>query len=162
MTLKKSQEIKLSELLKEKFIDLKLTGEDKKAVILELAQLLAQSKKLKNKKMFFKAIMEREELGSTGIGNGVAIPHAKTKAAERFILGFARNDSGIDFGALDGERTYLFFILASPEDKIGGHLKILAEISRLVKDKFTVELLKNAQDKKEVLRIIQQAEKNLQ
>jgi len=141
-------------LLKEKFINLKLQGNDKKKVVAELVELIGQSKKLINKKVFLNAIIEREGLGSTGIGNGVAIPHAKTNSAKKFILGFARIDEGIDFGALDGEKTYLFFILASPKEEVGGHLKILAEISRLVKDKFIVDLLRRARDKKEVLKII--------
>lgn len=152
-------EIDLTTLLKEKFINLKLDSNDKKEVISELAELVAQSKQLTSKKTFFNAILEREDLGSTGIGNGVAIPHAKTKVAKDFILGFARNDEGIDFGALDGEKTYLFFILASPKEEVGGHLKILAEISRLVKDKFIVELLRRAKDKKEILKIISSVKK---
>lgn len=149
-----AKEINLTNLLKEKFINLKLDGSDKKGVITELAAIIAQSNNLKNKKTFFNAIVEREGLGSTGIGNGVAIPHAKTATAKKFVLGFARKDEGIDFGALDGEKTYLFFILASPKEEVGGHLKILAEISRLVKDKFIVDLLRRAKDKKEVLKII--------
>ena len=159
MSVEKGKEIKLSTLLKEKFVSLKLSGKEKKEVIAELVDLLAQSKKLKNKKAFYKAILEREDLGSTGIGNGVAIPHAKAKISNDFILAFARKDGGMDFGALDGEKTYLFFILASPKDEVGGHLKILAEISRLVKDKFVVDLLRHAKDKKEVLKIISDAEK---
>lgn len=149
-----AKEINLANLLKEKFINLKLEGSNKKEVVAELSAIIAQSNNLKNKKLFFNAIIEREGLGSTGIGNGVAIPHAKTSVAKKFILGFARKDKGIDFGALDGEKTYLFFILASPKEEVGGHLKILAEISRLVKDKFIVDLLKRAKDKKEVLAVI--------
>jgi PTS system nitrogen regulatory IIA component len=99
-------------------------------------------------------MLERERLGSTGIGGGIAIPHAKSKAVAGFILVFARIIGGMDFGALDGEKTYLFFALASPEEEVGGHLKILAEISRLVKDKFIVEKLKKVKDAKEVLKII--------
>lgn len=156
-----NKEIKVSDLLKERFINLKLDGEEKKEVIAELVDLIGQSKKLKNKKAFLKSLLEREELGSTGIGNGVAIPHAKTKVVKNFILAFARKDQGLDFGALDGEKTYLFFMLASPEDDIGGHLKILAEISRIVKDKFIVDLLRRAKDKKELLKIISQAVKSL-
>ena len=157
----KSKEKKVSVLLKEKFINLNLESSTKKEVIAELASIVAQSKKLKNKKAFFEAILERESLGSTGIGCGVAIPHAKTKVAGDFILAFGRHQEGIDFGALDGEKTYLFFVLASPKDDIGGHLKILAEVSRIVKDKFTVDLLRRTEDKKEVLKIIINAEKHL-
>ncbi len=151
---RKQKDIMLTDLLKEKFIDLELEGKDKHEIIYNLVELIATSKKLKNKKTFFKTVMERERLGSTGIGGGVAIPHAKSKAVGGFILVFARAEGGIDFGALDGEKTHLFFALASPEEEVGGHLKILAEISRLVKDKFIVEKLKKAKDGKEVLKII--------
>ncbi len=153
--------VKLPSFLKEKFICLNLKSNSKKEVLAELAELVGQSKKLKNQKAFLSAIKEREELGSTGIGSGVAIPHAKTNATRSFLLAFGRKDIGIDFGALDGEKTYLFFALASPKEEIGGHLKILADISRLVKDKFIVELLKRAKDKKEILKIISSAQKNI-
>jgi fructose-specific phosphotransferase system IIA component len=146
--------VRLSALLKEKYILLNLEEDNKKKLIGKLVDLIATSGKLKDKKAFLHLILKREKLGSTGIGNGVAIPHAKSEQVKDFIMAFARQDKGIDFGALDGEKTYLFFILASPESNVGGHLKILADISRLVKDKFIVDRLKNAKDKKEILRII--------
>ncbi len=160
MAVDKTKVIKLSGALKEKFINLNLQGKNKKDILVELVDLIGQSKKLKNKKVFLAALTKREALGSTGIGSGVAIPHAKTDAIGSFILAFARKEEGIDFGALDGEKTYLFFILASPEKEVGEHLKILADISRLVKDKYMVELLKRARDKKEILKIISSAQKN--
>lgn len=152
-------QVKLSSLLKEKYIDLDLKESDKKKILAELVGLLAQSKQLKDKNSFLKQILKREKLGSTGIGNGVAIPHGKSDKVKDFVIAFARNNRGVDFGALDGEKTYIFFILASPEDNVGSHLKILADIAYLVKDKFIVERLKQARDKKEVLRIIANYEK---
>ena len=143
----------LSNLIKEKYISLDLKETNKKKLLAELVGLLAQSGKLKDKKAFLAALLKREKLGSTGIGSGVAIPHAKSERVKDFILAFARKDEGIDFGALDGEKTYLFFVLASPMDDVGNHLKILADISRLVKDRFIVENLKKAKNKKEVLKI---------
>jgi fructose-specific phosphotransferase system IIA component len=149
----------LSRLLKEKYINLALKENNKRKIIVELVDLIASSGKLKDKKSFINQILKREKLGSTGIGNGVAIPHAKSDKVKDFIMAFARHNQGLDFGALDGEKTYLFFILASPESNVGGHLKILADVSRLVKDKFIVERLKNAKDKKEILKIIEAYEK---
>lgn len=154
MAVKKIKEIKLGDLLKDKLIDLALKADDKKGILEELIDLLDKSQKLKNKKAILKVMLEREKLGSTGIGNGVAIPHTKSKEVKGFALAFGRKDKGIDFGALDGEKTYLFFALASPENAVGGHLKILSEISRLTRDKFIVERLKKAKDKKEILRFI--------
>jgi fructose-specific phosphotransferase system IIA component len=149
---------RLSRLLRENLINLELTSGNKKDLIAELIELLSKSKRIRNKKAFFKAILEREKLGSTGIGNGVAIPHARAEGVGDFILAFGRKDNGIDFGALDGEKTYLFFALASPKNEVGGHLKILAEISRVVKDKFVVELLKKAKNKKDIARIVHDSE----
>ncbi|MFA6216867.1 MAG: PTS sugar transporter subunit IIA [Candidatus Omnitrophota bacterium] len=154
MARKERNELSLSRILKEKYIELDLKEVNKNKLLSELVDLIAQSGKLKDKKVFLKALLKREKLGSTGIGNGVAIPHTKSSEVKDFILAFARQDQGIDFGALDGEKTFLFFVLASPEVDVGNHLKILAQISRLVKDKFTVEYLKKVKTKKEILKII--------
>jgi len=152
-----SKEIKLSKLLKRELIDLDLKGKNKKQIIEELVSLIAKSGKLKDKKAFLKVIISREKLGSTGVGGGVAIPHGKSKGVKGFILVFARKREGIEFGALDGEKTYLFFALASPAEDVGGHLKILAEISRLTRDKSTIELLKRTEDSSRILKIISSA-----
>ena len=150
----KGRNIGLSSLIKEKYIKMDLRENKKNKLLAELVDFIAKSGKLKDKKSFLNALVKREKLGSTGIGNGVAIPHAKSERVRDFILAFARHNQGVDFGALDGEKTYLFFVLASSADEVGNHLKILAEISRLVKDKFIVENLKKAKDKKEILKII--------
>ncbi len=155
----KSKDIKLHRLLNENLIELNLLEKNKARLLSVLVELVAKSGKLKNKKAFLRAIMEREKMGSTGIGNGVAIPHAKSKAVKALVLAFARSDSGLDFGALDGEKVHLFFMLASPEAHVGEHLKILAKISYLIKDKFTLEALRLAKAKKDVLKIISSFEK---
>jgi len=148
------KEIKLSRLLKEDLIELDLKEENKNKLIFRLVELVAKSGKIKDKKIFLKAIMERERMGSTGIGNGVAIPHTKSKAVKEMVLAFAKVNAGVDFGALDGEKVFLFFMLASPQDYVGEHLKVLADIAGLIRDKFTIELLKKSKQKKEVLKII--------
>lgn len=154
------KDIRLSRVLKENLIDLELQSKNKNEAISQLVELLSKSRKIKNKKLFLKAMLERERLGSTGIGNGVAIPHAKSEGVGDFIIAFARKDSGIDFGALDGEKTYLFFAMASSKNEVGAHLKVLAQISSLVRDKFIVELLRRAKNRKEILKIISDAEKH--
>lgn len=152
-------EIKLSKLLKAKYINLSLKAVEKKKILQELAESVAMSSKLKDKKSFFRAVQEREKLGSTGIGCGIAIPHAKLEGVKDFILVFGRKQEGVDFDALDGEKTYLFFVLASPKDEVGEHLKIMAKISHLTKDKFIIESLKKAKDAREILKIISFSEK---
>lgn len=152
--------IKLSGLLKESSIELALEGKNKNGVISELAEIACKSACLKNKKVIADAISERERLGSTAIGNVVAVPHAKIDGIKQTILTFGRSSEGVDFNSLDGEKTYLFFMLLSPKDDIGAHLKILAKISHLIKDRFMVGLFRKAKLKKEILSIISNLEKS--
>ncbi len=149
-----SKDLKISGLLKERLVNLELKGKNKPDLLEELVNFIAKAARVRNKKTLLKVIKERESLGSTGIGGGIAIPHIKYKGAKKFVLAFARKKEGIDFKALDGEKTYLFFVLISPAEQVGSHLKILAEISRLVRDKFIVEQLKNAKSAKDVLKIV--------
>lgn len=150
----KHRDIKLPDLLKEKYIELGLKEKEKTKLIAELADIVVKSGRIKNKKAVFKAILEREKLGSTAIGNGVAVPHAKIKGIKKPLLTLGRSAKGVDFDALDGEMTYLFFMLISPQEEVGLHLKILAKISHLVRDKFIVERLKKINDKGEIFAII--------
>jgi fructose-specific phosphotransferase system IIA component len=156
-----TDEVRLSELLKPKCIDLDLKGKDKPKIIAELAELLVKSGKARNKKALTECLIEREKLGSTAIGNGVAIPHAKIDDVKEPVLVFGRCPGGVEFNSLDGEKTFLFFMLVSAKEDVGIHLKILAKISHLIKDKFTVGLFKRAKTKDEVLKIVSDIEKHL-
>ncbi|MDD5173989.1 MAG: PTS sugar transporter subunit IIA [Candidatus Omnitrophica bacterium] len=151
---------KLSSLLKENLIELELEGKDKSEIIGELVDIITKSGKAKNKKALTAAIMGRENLGSTAIGNGVAVPHAKIDGIKQTVLAFGRSVAGVDFNSLDGEKTHLFFMLISPKEDIGAHLKILAKISHLIKDRFMVGLFRKARSKKEVLSMISNLEKS--
>ncbi|MDO8535580.1 MAG: PTS sugar transporter subunit IIA [Candidatus Omnitrophota bacterium] len=155
-----SAAIKLSSLLKENLIELELEGKDKSEIIDELVEIITKSGKAKNKKALASAILARENLGSTAIGNGVAVPHAKIDGIKQTVLAFGRSGVGVDFNSLDGEKTHLFFMLISPKEDIGAHLKILAKISHLIKDRFMVGLFKKAKSKKEVLSVIATLEKS--
>jgi fructose-specific phosphotransferase system IIA component len=156
-----SASINLSSLLKDNSIELNLEGRDKAEIIGELVDVVIKSGKARNKRALSDAILEREKLGSTAIGNGVAVPHAKIESAKQAVLAFGRSSEGVDFNSLDGEKTHLFFMLISPKDDIGAHLKILAKISHLIKDRFMVGLFKNAKSKKEVVSIIANLEKSI-
>jgi len=150
----KYRDIKLPDLLKEKYIELDLKEKEKTKLIAELVDLVAKSSRIRNGKALFKAILEREKLGSTAIGNGVAIPHARIKGVKKPLLILGRSAEGVDFDALDGEKTYLFFMLISPQEEVGLHLKILAKISHLVRDKFVVGRLRKIKNKHEIFPII--------
>jgi PTS system nitrogen regulatory IIA component len=98
--------------------------------------------------------MEREKLGSTGIGSGVAIPHGKIANLDHIVAAFGRSKAGIDFDSQDGEPTYLFFVLVAPENTAGLHLKALAKLSRLLKDSNFRDRLMKVPDAKAIYQII--------
>ena len=101
-----------------------------------------------------KILLDREALGSTGIGQGIAIPHGKTGAVKSLIAAFGLSRKGVDFESLDGEPAYIFFLLLAPKESAGPHLKALAKISRLLKDKFFRDTLKDCKNKKALIEII--------
>jgi len=147
--------MKIMEFLSKKAVTMNLKSDDKEGVIRELVDLLAKADEIKGKDELVKALMTRESLGSTGIGQGIGIPHAKSANAKNLVAAFGLSQKGVNFDSLDGEPVYIFFLLIAPEESAGPHLKALARISRMLKDKFFREMLKAAKDEKEILRIIQ-------
>jgi PTS system nitrogen regulatory IIA component len=99
-----------------------------------LIRAIARVEKQVDENRLMEILLERESLGSTGIGEGVAIPHGKSKDVKRLLASFGRSLAGMDFQAMDGKPTHLFFLLVAPENSAGTHLKALARISRLMKD----------------------------
>ena len=138
---------------------IKLESKTKKDVIKELVELLVKSGKVKDKKKMLQTLLEREELGSTGIGQGIAIPHGKSDTVSDLAAAFGVSQDGISFDSLDGEPVNLFFLLVAPEGAAGAHLKALARISSLLKDKFFRKSLLSAKSPDEVIKIIQEEEK---
>jgi PTS system nitrogen regulatory IIA component len=108
--------------------------------------------------LLINVLQERERLGSTGIGDGVAIPHGKLAALEQLILVFGRSRDGIDFDSLDGRPAHLFFLVLAPGNSAGMHLKALARISRLLKSQSVRSELMQALDAKQILKIIKTQE----
>jgi len=148
--------MKIMDFLSKKAISVNLKSADKEGVIRELADLLVKAGEIKNKDELVKALMARESLGSTGIGQGIGIPHAKSPYVKDVVAAFGLSQKGVNFDSLDGEPVYLFFLLIAPEESAGPHLKALARISRMLKDKYFRDQLRKAADEKEVLRIIQE------
>ena len=150
-----ANKMKIMDFLNKKAISADIKSTDKEDVVRELVDLLAKSGVVKSKKEeIVKILMAREALGSTGIGQGVGIPHGKSPQIKSLVAAFGLSKKGVDFESLDGEAVYIFFLLLAPEDSAGPHLKALAKISRLLKDKYVREMLKNAQSEKEIIKII--------
>jgi PTS system fructose-specific IIA component/PTS system nitrogen regulatory IIA component len=107
-----------------------------------------------------KAILKREELGSTGIGRGVAVPHTKHPSVQRLIGTVAVSSEGVDFDSLDGEKVNLFFLLISPPDRPGDHLRALENVSRQLRDDTFCKFLKQARNAAEILQLLDEADNN--
>ena len=154
--------MKIMDFLCEKAISASIQATHKKGVIEELVDLLIEAKKIESKDRgrLIKSLMDRESLGSTGIGQGIGIPHGKLEGVRELVAAFGLAQKGVDFESLDGDPVYLFFLLVAPEDSTGPHLKALARISRLLKDKFFRNTLRKAKSVEEILTIIRKESQN--
>lgn len=126
--------MKILDILDKQMIIPQLASTSKEGVLRELIRAIAHVEKQVDENRLMEILLERESLGSTGIGEGVAIPHGKSKDVKRLLASFGRSLAGMDFQAMDGKPTHLFFLLVAPENSAGTHLKALARISRLMKD----------------------------
>ena len=146
--------MKIMEFLNEKAVSANLKAQDKEGVIRELIDLLFKAGTIKDKDELINALLAREALGSTGIGQGIGIPHGKSDKVKELVGTFGLSRRGVNFDSLDGEPVYIFFLLVAPEESAGPHLKALARISRLLKDKYFRDLLRDAKDEKAIIKII--------
>ena len=156
--------MKITDFLRERAVSVNLEAKNKEGVIREMVLLLVQAGEIKpaDEEKIVPILLARESLGSTGIGQGVGIPHGKSNVVRQLVGAFGVSRRGVDFDSLDGEMAHIFFLLIAPEDSAGPHLKALARISRLLKDRYFRESLKEAKDEKQVLKIIlQEDQKNL-
>ena len=133
-----------------------LKGKTKKQVLEELIDAVKQNKPHVDREMLMKVLMERERLGSTGIGDGIAIPHGKLKDIDELVLSFGRSTEGIDFESMDGKPVHLFFLLVAPESCSGVHLRALAKIARLLKNGTVRKRLGKVDTREDIFSIIQQ------
>jgi fructose PTS system EIIBC or EIIC component len=153
----------ISDLLSVETVKLGLKSKDKDSVIDELLNILIEAKKLdkKSKSKVKKSIKAREKLGSTGIGQGVGVPHAKDSAVKKLTICCGISKSGVDFESLDGELVNIFFMILAPKEATGEHLKTLAKISRLVRARFFRASLIQCKDPKNLLSILKREEEEL-
>lgn len=130
-----------------------LAGSSSQEVLAALAIPLATSHRVDARRLL-DTLLDREKLGSTGIGDGVAIPHGKLAGLPALMASFGRSKGGVDFKAIDGKPTYIFFALFAPENSAGVHLKALARISRVFKSSSFRETIMRAKDAAEIYRLI--------
>jgi PTS system nitrogen regulatory IIA component len=146
--------MKITDILDEVSIIHDLSSTNKKGVLEELSNILVESGKLPDRDKVVEVLLEREKLGSTGIGDGIAIPHGKMKGIKELVTSFGRSIKGVNFESIDSKPTHLFFLLVAPENSAGIHLKALARISRLLKDSSFRNRLMEARDRQDLFRVI--------
>ena len=146
--------MRLIDILDESSIVADLQAVTKAEALEILVEAMSRTTPAIDKQEILQILLERELLGSTGIGDGVAIPHGKSKALAEIISGFGLSKHGIDFDSLDGRPAHLFFLLVAPETSVGTHLKMLARISRMLKNGDFRKKLLNATSQHEIYQII--------
>jgi nitrogen PTS system EIIA component len=146
--------MKITDILSADMIIADLKGTTKPDILSELAKTLTSKYKEISLRDLIAVLAERERLGSTAIGDGIAIPHGKMAGVKQILGTFGRHRHGVDFDSLDGRPTHLFFVLVAPEDSTSLHLKALARVSRLFKDGSFRERLMTAKDAEEIFRLI--------
>ncbi len=148
--------MKITEILAPEMVLPDLTGTTKDQVLKELAQGFSAKYPSIRLDELTAVLAERERLGSTAIGDGIAIPHGKLRGVNKIIGAFGRHRAGVDFESLDGNPTHIFFVLLAPEDSASLHLKALARVSRLLKDDGFRNRLLNATDSSEIFKLIKE------
>jgi len=150
--------MKLSKFCDESLITFDLKATTKEQVIEELVELSSKSPLVKDGDELLRDIVHRENMVTTGIGYGVAFPHAKTKATKGIVIAFGRSEKGIDFEAMDKKPVYVFFLIAAPEDAIGAHLNVMARLSYIMKSPENRQHLLTVSSPGELLSILDSVE----
>jgi nitrogen PTS system EIIA component len=133
-----------------------LEAHSKEEALAELVAPIVLDNPVLDKEGLIRTLVERENLGSTGIGGGVAIPHGKIEGLPRLVASFGKSQAGIDFRSMDNKPAYLFFLLVAPKNSAGEHLKALARISRLFRDPLLKTSLMQAQGADEIFQILEE------
>jgi len=143
----------LVDLINREVIKVPLEAKDKPGVMRELLQLLYDAEKVSDFDEALNALFKREELGSTGLEDGIAVPHAKTDAVKTLTIAIGISSEGLDFNALDGKLSHLFFLMLAPPNQSGPHIEALAEIAKLSKSKAFCNALINARSAEEIVEL---------
>jgi len=148
--------MKILDILPREAIIAELKGTTKREVLEELTGALLHYKPHLDRERLIEVLLERERLGSTGIGDGIAIPHGKIENLDHLALSFGKSSRGVDFESMDGKPAHLFFLLVAPENCAGIHLRALAKIARLLKNNTVRKRLSGAASREEIYSIIKQ------
>ena len=140
--------------LQEEWVIPNLQGKDKRSVLTELSQVLVKPCQVASVDELLQVLLDREKLGSTGIGEGIAIPHGRLKRLKNFFISFGRSIKGVDFDSIDHNPSQLFFLVMAPENSAVGNLKLLGRIVTLLKDTSFKKRLTDAQSREELYQII--------
>lgn len=146
----------LIDLISEDVIRVPIQATSKSAVIRELLDVLADTGKVSDVERAYNALLERESKGSTGLGDGIAVPHAKTDAVQTLTVALGIAPNGVDFAALDGQPSRLFFLLLAPPDQAGPHIEALAEIARLSHSQAFLRVLVASKSPAEVIEMLRE------
>ena len=154
--------MKFSTFVCERAMRADLVADDKEGVIRELVGSLVEADALKADEVenIVKAILKREELGSTGIGRGIAVPHTKHSSVEKLVGTVGVSSEGVDFNSLDGEKVHIIFLLVSPPDRPGDHLRALESISRQLRDDSFCRFLKRSKTAADIQQLLEEADQN--
>ncbi len=152
--------MKILDILDKESIITELKGVSKKQVLEELIEALLEKRPHLDRDHLMKVLLERERLGSTGIGDGIAIPHGKLKDLDQLALSFGKSTRGVDFESMDGKPVHLFFLLVAPESCAGIHLRALAKIARLLKNGSVRKRLGAVSTPEEVYSVIEQEDED--
>lgn len=154
--------MKFADFVSREAIRADLSAGDKEGAIREMTEALLSAGKVSAAEFdgIIKAVLKREELGSTGIGRGVAVPHTKHASVERLVGAVAVSHEGVDFNSLDGEKVHLLFLLISPPDRPGDHLRALENVSRQLRDDSFCRFLKQAKTKEDIILLLDEADNN--
>ena len=146
----------LIDLISPEVVKIPLTGSSKAEIIRELLSLLEAAGKVADSESAYDALLAREAMGSTGLENGIAVPHAKTDAVKDLTIAIGIVPEGVDFESIDGKPSSLFFLMLAPPDKSGPHIEALAEIARITTSHAFCRLLLGATSAQEVVEIFQE------
>ena len=154
--------MKFADFVSARAIRADLEADDKEGTIREMAESLVEAGEISAGELdsIVKAILKREELGSTGIGRGIAVPHTKHPSVDKLVGTVAVSSQGVDFNSLDGEKVQLFILLISPPDRPGDHLRALENISRQLRDDMFCKFLKDSKTAEEIQQLLVEADNN--